>query len=80
MHGKADVESALAAVERLLGDVASRAATLERAVGVIAALGGDTAPAERALEATYHALGVYGQRRARLLTTLAGYDAQGWLD
>lgn len=77
MNGRADVQSALDTIERLVADAVRRAADLERAIGVTITLGGDTAAGDNALMATYRAIGVYTQRRTRLLTILANYPEPG---
>ena len=63
----------LAEVELLIGAITGRCADLENAVGVMAGLGADTAPADAALLATYHALGLHSRRRATLIRMLDSF-------
>lgn len=78
MEDNARAEADLQLVERLIADACGRATALERAIGVMRASNADAQAADKALMATYHALGLLYGRRAILLKVVAAQRHGPW--
>ena len=73
MDELAKVQAELALTEQLILTATGQATELEKAIGVMEQLRGDTRAADVALMATLSSLGVHVRRRDSLVRALAGF-------
>jgi hypothetical protein len=73
MDELARVRAELALTERLISTAAGQASELEKAIGAMERLQGDTRAADAALMATLSSLGLHVRRRDTLVRTLASF-------